>query len=154
MQLEHTLPYETPEGNKYLIEFSSFAADSLPINIKVPVVNLNLVQVGFVKQNSSTFFKYVAQYVCDYINFFDVILYYYCDQSEVYIRKARNLKPQQYRSKLFNHLYNSIENYTLIKHDVFISDPINGDHYFTMITSVKNSDALDELIPTIENLRK
>jgi hypothetical protein len=145
MKLEHTLPYETSEGNKYLIRFSAFNPLVVPIEIKVPVINLELVQVEFVKQNGHAFLKYLAQYICDYINSFDVILYYYCDKSDISMRKNRCSTPQQYRHDLFSKLYATINNETLIRDIIIINDPENGDHYISLITSEKNAKELEIL---------
>src|SRR5665647_1487520 len=110
MQLEQTLSHETKEGNKYLVEFSAFHKNVIPSSIHLPIINLSLVQVEMVKQNSPSFLKYLAQYVCDYINTFDVILYYYCDTSDITMRKSRNSTPQKYRHELFSTLYDTIHN--------------------------------------------
>lgn len=115
MQLEHTLSHETKEGNKYLVEFSAFDKNVIPNSINVPIINLSLVQVEIVKQNSPTFLKFLAQYVYDYVNEFDVILYYYCDTSEISRRISRKSTPQKYRHELFNTLYNIIHNESIIR---------------------------------------
>jgi hypothetical protein len=145
MQLEHTLPHETKEGNKYLIEFSLFKEAAIPVNVGLPIVNLNLIQVEFVKQNGHAFLKYLAQYICDYVNTFDVILYYYCDRSDINMRKNRGVSPQQYRHDLFSMLYATINNETLIREIVVINDPENGDHYISLISSEKNAKELELL---------
>ena len=153
MQLEHTLSHETTEGNKYLVEFSAFHKNIIPSSIHVPIINLSLVQVEMVKQNSPTFLKYLAQYVNDYINTFDVILYYYCDTSDIKMRKSRNCTPQKYRHKLFSKLYETIHNESIIREIIIIKDDSVGDHYISLITSVKNRSELDALTAEFEDFK-
>ena len=86
MQLEHTLYHETKEGNKYLVEFSAFDQNAIPVSVNLSIINLSLVQVRAVKQNSPSFLKYLAQFVCDFVNRFDVILHYYCDTTDISMR--------------------------------------------------------------------
>lgn len=150
MQLEQTIPYETKEGNKYLIQFSAFPLNSIPITVDLPVINLSLVQVEFVRINGRSFLRYLAQYVCDYINSHDVILYYYCDNAEIYRRKSRNCTPQEYRHKLFERLYNTIQNEVIIRENIFIKDEVNGNHYITLITNENNRIQLENLSAEFE----
>lgn len=153
MQLEHTLSHETKEGNKYLVEFSAFDQNAIPTSINLPIINLSLVQVEAVKQNSPVFLKYLAQYVCDYVNTFDVILYYYCDTSEIYRRKSRNASPQQYRHELFNTLYDTIHNELIIREIIIINDDTIGDHYISLITIQKNRKELEALSAEFEDFK-
>lgn len=151
MQLEHTLSHETKEGNKYLVEFSTFKKAAIPVNVSLPIINLSLVQVEMVKQNSPSFLKYLAQYVCDYINTFDVILYYYCDNSEISMRKTRNITPQKYRHELFSTLYDTIHNESIIREIIIIKDDSIGDHYISLITSEKHQSELETLTAEFED---
>ncbi|MBC8004897.1 MAG: hypothetical protein H7X84_05445 [Verrucomicrobia bacterium] len=153
MQLEHTLSHETKEGNKYLVEFSAFNQNAIPVNVKLPIINLSLVQVEAVKQNSPTFLKYLAQYVCDYINTFDIILYFYCDTSEIVMRKSRKSTPQKYRHELFSTLYDTIHNESIIREIIVIKDDSVGDHYISLITSEKNRSELEKLTAEFEDYR-
>ena len=153
MQLEHTLSHETKEGNKYLVEFSAFHKNVIPSSIHLPIINLSLVQVEMVKQNSPSFLKYLAQYVCDYINTFDVILYYYCDTSDITMRKSRNSTPQKYRHELFGTLYDTIHNESIIRETIIIKDDSIGDHYISLITSEKNRSELETLTAEFEDFK-
>ena len=153
MQLQHTLSHETKEGNKYLVEFSAFPENVIPASIKVPIINLSLVQVEMVKQNSPSFLKYLAQYVCDYINTFDVILYYYCDTSDIAMRKSRHSTPQKYRHELFGTLYDTIHNESIIRETIIIKDDSIGDHYISLITTEKNRRELEALTTEFEDFK-
>ena len=141
------------EGNKYLVEFSAFHKNIIPGNIDVPIINLSLVEVEMVKQNSPTFLKYLAQYVCDYINTFDVILYYYCDTADITMRKSRNSTPQKYRHELFSTLYDTIHNESIIREIIIIKDDSIGDHYISLITSEKNRSELETLTAEFEDFK-
>jgi len=153
MQLEHTLSHETKEGNKYLVEFSVFDKKAIPVNINLPIINLSLVQVEAVKQNSPSFLKYLAQYVCDYINAFDVILYFYCDTTDIIMRKSRKSTPQKYRHELFSTLYDTIHNESIIREIIIIKDDTIGDHYISLITTEKNRKELEALSAEFEDLK-
>lgn len=150
MQLEHTLSHETKEGNKYLVEFSAFNKNAIPVNVNLPIINLSLVQVEMAKQNSPAFLKYLAQYVCDYINTFDVILYYYCDTTDISMRRTRNATPQKYRHDLFYTLYDTIQNESVIREIIIIKDDSIGHHYISLITSEKNRNELEFLTSEFE----
>lgn len=153
MQLEHTLSHETKEGNKYLVEFSAFDKKAIPINVNLPIINLSLVQVEAVKQNSPSFLKYLAQYVCDYVNVYDVILYFYCDTADIIMRESRKSTPQKYRHKLFSTLYDTIHNETIIREIIVIKDDSVGDHYISLITTEKNRKELEALSAAFEDLK-
>ena len=153
MQLEHTLSHETKEGNKYLVEFSAFNQNAIPVNVNLPIINLSLVQVEAVKQNSPSFLKYLAQYVCDYINTFDVILYYYCDTTDITMRRSRKSTPQKYRHELFSTLYDTIHNESIIREIIIIKDDSVGDHYISLITSEKNRKELETLTAELEDFK-
>ena len=111
------------------------------------------MQVEAVKQNSPAFLKYLAQYVCDYVNTFDVILYYYCDTSEIYRRKSRKSSPQKYRHELFNTLYDTIQNESVIREIIIIKDESVGDHYISLITSEKNRKEMEALSADFEDFK-
>jgi hypothetical protein len=153
MQLEHTLSHETKEGNKYLVEFSAFDKTAIPVNVNLPIINLSLVQVEAVKQNSPSFLKYLAQYVCDFINTFDVILYYYCDTTDITMRKSRNSTPQKYRHELFSTLYDTIHSESIIREIIVIKDDSVGDHYISLITTEKNRKELETLTTEFEDFK-
>jgi len=153
MQLEQIVAHTTSEGNEYLVQFSSFNPDFLPKSVNLPVINLELVQVKLKKQNSPTFLKFLAQYICDYVNTFDVILYYYCDTSEIYMRKTRAQSPQEYRHELFNRLYNTIQNESIIREVIIIEDINVGKHYISLITSEKFRTELDIVSKEFEYFR-
>jgi hypothetical protein len=153
MQLEHTLSHETKEGNKYLVEFSAFNQNVIPVNVNLPIINLSLVQIEMVKQNSPSFLKYLAQYVCDYINMFDVILYYYCDTTDITMRRSRKSTPQKYRHELFSTMYDTIHNESIIREIIIIKDDSVGDHYISLITSEKNRKELAALSAEFEDFK-
>lgn len=145
MNLEQTVPYTTREGNNYLIKFEIFPCSSLPLSIEIPVIILTLVQVDKLEQNGHGFFKYLAQYVCEYLNEFDVILYYYCDHADIEMRKTRCFSPQQYRNEIFWKVYESIPNNPLYRLQIYIADNKYGDHYISLISQMKNQETLDKL---------
>lgn len=153
MQIEHTLSHETKEGNKYLVEFSAFDKTAIPVSVNLQIINLSLVQVEAVKQNSPSFLKYLAQYVCDYINTFDVILYYYCDTTDITMRKSRKSTPQKYRHELFSTLYDTIHSESIIREIIVIKDDSVGDHYISLITTQKNRKELETLTAEFEDFK-
>lgn len=155
MQLEQVVPHTTIEGNEYLIKFEIVDPDVLPnvIGIPIPIINLTLVQVRRVRHNNPKFLNFLAQYISDYLNQFDVILYYYCDHADIEMRKSRSMSPQQYRYQFFNIIYETIPNNSLISLPIIIDDEINGNHYISIISSQKNSAELDKLYGSIESMK-
>jgi len=137
MFLEQVIPSITKEGNEYLIKFSEFKPESLPIRIEIKVIDITLYQVKKVKQNSPELISYLADYFFEYLQKFDVIIYYYCDHVDVEMRKTRSVSPQRYRNDFFNAAYRKISNEALIRKQIIIDDEENGDHYITIITSKK-----------------
>lgn len=153
MQLEQIVPHTTIEGNEYLIKFEIVSPDVLPSIIGIPIINLTLVQVMRVRQNNPKFLNFLAQYISDYLNQFDVILYYYCDHADIEMRKSRSMSAQQYRHLLFNIIYETIPNNSLISLPIIIDDAINGNHYISIISAQKNSAELEKLYGSIESIK-
>ena len=138
MFIEQVIPYTTKEGNEYLIKFSEFKPESLPIRIGIKVIDITLYQVKKVKQNSPGLISYLANYFFEYLQKFDVIIYYYCDHVNVEMRKTRSVSPQRYRNDFFNAIYQKIPSDALLRKQIIIDDEENGDHYISIITSKKN----------------
>lgn len=153
MTFEQSIAYTTKEGNEYIIRFSEFVREYIPENISVPVVSLDLVLVKYEKQNGRAFMNYLAQYVCDYIINNNVIIYYYCDKSDINMRTSRNKSPQEFRHELFNKLYETIQNDSTIRETLIIPDKMYGDHYISLITTMQNKADLECLSSHFEQFK-
>ena len=84
---------------------------------------------------------------------FDVILYYYCDTTEIKMRKSRMSTPQKYRHDLFSALYDTIHDESVIREIIIIKDDSIGDHYISLITTKKNRSELETLTAEFEDFK-
>jgi hypothetical protein len=91
LDFESKIFFETEEGNKYALQFSRFNIDSLPI--QSPVIQVDLISItNNSKVNSTKTFNFIAQEVKNYlIDKPDTILYYYCDNKEIFLERQEKL---------------------------------------------------------------
>jgi hypothetical protein len=154
MEIEQVISYETKEGNKFKIRFSLFS--SVGISTLIPIVDVVLISQDEPNwQNSpSTLFE-IADLIKDYLKQFNVILYYYCDHAEIEMRKSRNvISPQEYRNKIFSQLLDRKLGSELISESFHIDDPINGDHFITVISRFENEKELDKILIDMKSILK
>ena len=155
MLIEQIIPYETKEGNKYLIEFKAWENDAIPEGVNIPIIDLQLVEVELKVQNGTEFLRtFLPQYICDYVDRFDVILYYYCDSSDIQMRKTRKMSPQEYRNCIFKTMYNTIGNDQILRKPIIIEDDANGPHFMSLVTSIRNEKQMEIASKAIKDLSK
>ncbi len=155
MDFEFQLFFETEEGNRYVLQFSPFKIGSLPI--QSPVIQVDLISIlNNSKVNSVKTFNVIAQEVTNYlIDKPDVILYYYCDNKEIFFRKAREIESfQEFRSKLFSAMFHKINQDSRLIKSFIIADRKNGDHYISFIFKEKHIDEINILADLIEGFHK
>ena len=106
-----------------------------------------------IESNSIKTLNKFINIINDYLKQHNVVLYYYCDKSPITMRANRKVKllPQEFRSKLFSSMFNqrNFENYIL--KEVRISDPVNGDHFTSLIFHRNN---IDKMKPIEKDLLK
>lgn len=69
------------------------------------------------------------------------------------MRKSRNITPQKYRHELFSLMYDNIHNESIIREIIVIKDDSIGDHYISLITSLKNRSELNTLTAEFEDFK-
>ena len=154
MQLEQVIPHVTKDGNEYLIQFGAFEADFLPDDFKIPIIDLSLILVTKVKSNDREILGVLSKYLLEYLDKFDVIIYYYSDIKDIPIRKSRNISPQEFRHKLFSCLFKKYGNDSLILQPTVITDTKAGDHYISLISNIKNKDKIDKAKEVLREFHK
>ncbi len=155
MEIEQVISYETKEGIKFKIRFSLFNPAGIP-DLGIPLVDVVLIsQDNSTWQNNPLTLFEIADLIKDYLKLFDVILYYYCDHSEIKMRKSRNqVSPQEYRNKIFNLLSDRKLDSSLDKRSFHIKDDKYGDHYISVISQSKNQHELTKILFEMNNLLK
>lgn len=155
MELEQEITFTTDEGYEYLIRFTEFPQNNFEYSICIVDVSIILMSDG-VEKNSSKTLLFFSNSINEYLQKNDVILYYYCDTSEIQMRNNRNTKmlPQEFRSKLFSAMFDqrNFENYIL--KEIKVSDPTNGDHYLSLISHIKNTSRIEQIEQDILKFNK
>jgi len=155
LDFESKIFFETEEGNKYALQFSRFNIDSLPI--QSPVIQVDLISItNNSKVNSTKTFNFIAQEVKNYlIDKPDTILYYYCDNKEIFFRKTREIESfQKFRSNLFSAMFHKINPDGLLIKSFIINDKENGNHFISFIFKDNHTDEINILAGLIENFHK
>ena len=107
MDLEVNIPFVTDEGNKYVLEFS--LSEDANGFVEIPVVEVAIsLKKRIANTNSAKVFNFIIEQIKAYLSCREVILYYYCDSSDIYYRntaKRRFTSPQHFRSVFFSALF-------------------------------------------------
>jgi hypothetical protein len=145
------IPFTTKKGNEYLIKFDEFHHFH---HFSKPIIDIALVLVNN-KANANTIgdLLQISSIIKNYIQDNDVILYYYCDHHSIERRKTE-YTPQQFRFQLFNAMFKRINHSNFIKKDIIIEDKINGNHYISLISNIRNSEVLNDVFIEIEKLNQ
>lgn len=98
----------------------------------------------------------LSNIVLDYLVNNNVVLYYYCDISPLYIRNTRQItmSTQEYRSILFSKVFERSNPGNYREKTVRISDPENGDHFTTLIFHEENQNIIEEIEEDLKSLEK
>lgn len=141
-------------GTSYKLLFFEFKLNSLPIEIKIPTVDITLESSNNKLQPTINNLISIAETIKAFLLENDVILYYYCDRSPITYRKNRIISPQAYRSQLFHTLFLRLESPNIIKEATIISDSDNENHYITIISTLKNMGELNRISQELQKLQK
>lgn len=151
MSIEKTVPITTAEGNEYLIEFSLFPEEQH--NSSIPIVDVAIVATKEVKHINTIKSLFIfTKIIHDYLKEHDVILYYYCDKSE--IKKNRNISPQEYRHILFSTLFEKKKDRNILQKSIKIDDVENGNHFITLISKWEHINDINKIIDTLVGFNK
>ncbi len=157
MAIDTNITYTTKEGIDYLIKFTSFPPNQLPIGIEIPVVDIVIETNANIEtiNNSATSLLQISQIISDYAMQHDAIYYCYC--SDKPIKKSKNkihLNHQQYRSLLFFTMFEKHNIANFLNRTVIIDDPERGNHYIHLMSRLKNEKIIDLISQTLNGFDK
>lgn len=152
MDLEVNIPFTTDEGNRYVLEFS--LSEDANDFVEIPVVEVAIsLKKRVANTNSTKVFNFIIEKVRDYMAAREVILYYYCDSSDIYYRntaKRRFTSPQHFRSVFFSALFKKAHTNLLIEEQK-IDDEIHGNHYLAFIYDERHKEYVKQLVKELED---
>lgn len=152
MDLEVNIPFTTDEGNRYVLEFS--LSEDANDFVEIPVVEVAIsLKKRVANTNSTKVFNFIIEKIRDYMAAREVILYYYCDSSDIYYRnsaKRRFTSPQHFRSVFFSALFKKAHTNLLIEEQK-IDDEIHGNHYLAFIYDERHKEYVKRLVKELED---
>lgn len=141
MTLNLIVPITTKEGFEYLLNFTEFSKDHLPVEIDIPVVDVTIeakVQMK-IYNNAGTLFN-ISSRISEYLQENNVILYCYCSHEDILKHpKKANLLNQEYRSLLCETMFSRSSNSEIHISEKIIIEDEQGDHYIHLISKIQNS---------------
>ncbi|PZW36934.1 hypothetical protein LX95_02917 [Mesonia algae] len=153
--MEKEIPLITDEGYEYLIVFKEFC--NTPRDYGIVIIDVSIILMDDITPINSlkTFFRF-SKLILDYLNENNVVLYYYCDTSNITIRsnRIRKITPQEFRSKLFSIIFEKINSQDFIEKPIKINDPENGHHYTSLICHKENFKLLLEIEKDLKSTEK
>lgn len=148
--LHLVLPFK--EGNRYVLEFS--LSEDANDFVEIPVVEVAIsLKKRVANTNSTKVFNFIIEKIRDYMAAREVILYYYCDSSDIYYRnsaKRRFTSPQHFRSVFFSALFKKAHTNLLIEEQK-IDDEIHGNHYLAFIYDERHKEYVKRLVKELED---
>ncbi len=148
MSIECDIPYSTKEGINYLIRFSQFDREYIPEYIHTSILDIVIetdANPNDIKNNASSLFQ-ISKIIHNHANLHDAIYYCYC--SNKFIPRSQNklhLTHQEYRSLLFEKMFEKENNGSYINKKIIINDPDNGSHYIHLIAKIKHLKAVEQI---------
>lgn len=155
MNLEQVIPLTSREGHRYLIQFSKFQDDIVPEAIEIDIVDVVIVLENDCGINNANTLFQISGIIKEYLDENGVILYCFCDNSEIIRGKNNdNMSPQEYRSLLFSKLFDKRSDVNYLNKPIIINDPENGDHYIHLISKTSNSKQIDLISKELNKFNK
>lgn len=155
MALDSVVPFITKEGFEYLLKFTEFNAENLPIEIDIPIIDVTIEAIAEMNSynNPGTLFS-IANHINDYLAQNNVILYCYCSHEEILKNpKKTDWSNQKFRSLLFEMMFSRNSNSDIhINEKIIIEDP-NGDHYIHLISKAGNEEYFNVISKTVLSLK-
>ncbi|TCC96652.1 hypothetical protein FBD94_22960 [Pedobacter hiemivivus] len=146
MPLEESYSLTTKEGHEYRIGFSPFDIFATPKSLTKPIVDV-VIAIDDNKgiNNASTLFEF-SKIIKEYLFKNDVILYCYCDNKEIERgKKHQHLSPQEYRSLLFEKMFDKASNKDFINKPILLIDATDNKHCIHFFSSTQNLDQIELL---------
>lgn len=154
MIADTVIPYTSIAGSQYLIQLKNFESDD-DFGIDVIDVSITLV-LEKEKVVSLRDLIIITRMIKDYLIDNKVVLYYYCDHSrdDIFISK-RNIEktPQEYRSNLFESLFDFMETDGFIKDQIIIGDQNSPDaHFISLISKEEDKSYLTDISIAVQKM--
>lgn len=146
MSLEESYSLTTKEGHEYKIGFSPFTTIALPESLTKTIVDVVIaIDDNKGMNNASTLFEF-SKIIKEYLSKNDVILYCYCDNKEIERGKThQHLTPQEYRSLLFEKMFDKASNKDFINKPILLIDGADNKHCIHFFSSSQNLDQIELL---------
>ena len=117
-----SVPISSSDGNKYLVNFSSFEESIIPDPARdilqgIEIIEIVLERVEGENISSASSLLEIIGVIWNFMQENESsIIYFYCDDMHEIPRRRKDLSPQEFRSKLFSCMFdravkNSIESY-------------------------------------------
>lgn len=154
MSLNKSITITSKEGHNYTLGFSPFDAVKLPDDIRKPVIDVVIAIEGENQfNNPKTLFTF-THHAKEYLNENDVILYCYCDNKEILRdKKHQHLSPQEYRSLLFQRLFERERNGELLNKPIVLTDSNEEKHFIHLFSNVHNKDTVELIAEHLTDLQ-
>ena len=156
------IPLIGDKGNTHEIIFTIFQSQNFNIQISAQVIDVVLKRLV----NDSDDKKVLIQLQREALNFLtseDCILYFYCDHAPIdKSERNKHLSNQEFRSYLFNSLFEKERNKFQIKKEQFglhvrnihIPDKEHGDHFISLVSTENNLKDLEVLVEEIISINE
>lgn len=106
-----SIPISPSDGNKYLINFSTFEEDIIPDSVinflqGVEIIEIVLERVEGDNMSNAYSLSQISSVIWNFMQENEAsILYFYCDDMHDLPRRRKSLSPQEYRSLLFSKMF-------------------------------------------------
>lgn len=155
MALDEIYSLNTKEGHEYKIGFSLFNALHIPEIVEKDVVDVTIVVNDNKGINNAYTLLQISNIIKKYLSNNDVILYCYCDSKEIERNKQHmHLTPQEYRSLLFQRMFDKASNAGFINKPITFTDKNNDIHCIHLISQIDNSEQIETITNEILPLKK
>jgi len=144
MSLNKSFTINSTEGHEYVLGFSSFDSILLPDSITKKVIEVVIAIEDYKGINNAktlfTFTKHIKSFLAKN----DVILYSYCDNKHIERgERHQHLTPQEYRSLLFQTMFNKDNSEEFINKPIELTDVSNEKHYIHLFARAESRVELE-----------
>jgi hypothetical protein len=141
------IPFTTDKEHQYVIQFRENNPEYLPENFEMTVVGVVIETKELPEQTNDIKTLYqIANILHSYLKTHDVILYAICSSTEINKSARRaHLSNQQYRSKLFDTIFQKVDTTGLEMKNLEIAEDDGDIEYFHLISFDKNHESMEAL---------
>lgn len=155
MSLNKSVTITSAEGHEYVLGFSSFDSMVLPDSITKKIIEVVIAIEDYKGINNAKTLFALTKHIKSYLAKNDVILYSYCDNKDIERgERHRHLTPQQYRSLLFQTMFNKDNSNEFINKPIELTDANNEKHYIHLFARVESIEQLEVASNELYKLNK